>query len=391
MEKCLAVITKYFYPVVAGIETNIMETYGILAQKNEAHVTVHTLNATYTTYCMLPKAEVVRNLKIRRYSAGHYYFMPKIDFNNISIICLHNFDVFPHVNIMLTALFLKLIFKKKFLLVLTPHGGFTPSWRNFPAWQRIIKYFYHYTLGVLLINLVVDKIRAVSEWEKEQMISKGLPRTKITVISNGIENEAYENIDLKASKKIITQVSQLKDYIIQIGRIYPIKNYETTIKAIANLNKHGIEINFVIAGPLVDEKYYQYLTSLIDQLQINDKIFFLETIGGIDKYYLIKHARLMVHMARWESFCNAVHEGLSQGLICIVARNTALPYLVKDNVRGFCVATEDEIELAKKIQFVLQNRSRVDLKNMTHGNKKFCLEASWEKVAEKMSRMYQIL
>ena len=32
-QKHIDVITKYFVPVVAGIETNILETYSVLVQK----------------------------------------------------------------------------------------------------------------------------------------------------------------------------------------------------------------------------------------------------------------------------------------------------------------------------------------------------------------------
>ncbi len=58
---------------------------------------------------------------------------------------------------------------------------------------------------------------------------------------------------------------------------------------------------------------------------------------------------MMVHMAIWESFCNVVHEGMSQGLVCIVADNTALPYLIKNGVHGWCVPTRDEKHYLKRL------------------------------------------
>ena len=40
-DKRLHVITRYFYPVAAGIETNILETYSILASRGW-DITIHT-------------------------------------------------------------------------------------------------------------------------------------------------------------------------------------------------------------------------------------------------------------------------------------------------------------------------------------------------------------
>ena len=44
--KKIHVITKYFYPVAAGIETNILETYSVLVKKGW-DVTVHTSKDEY--------------------------------------------------------------------------------------------------------------------------------------------------------------------------------------------------------------------------------------------------------------------------------------------------------------------------------------------------------
>ena len=96
----------------------------------------------------------------------------------------------------------------------------------------------------------------------------------------------------------------------------------------------------------------------------------------------------MVHMAIWESFCNVVHEGMSQGLVCLVANNTALPLLIKNGINGYCVETKDHKTLAKKINYVLENKNHQVVRDMCKRNKKFGLEESWTSVAEKMNMMY---
>jgi len=112
-------------------------------------------------------------------------------------------------------------------------------------------------------------------------------------------------------------------------------------------------------------------------------------VRGVDKYYLIKKAEMMVHMALWESYCNVVHEGLSQGLVCIVSNVCALPYLVKDGVNGYCLDLHDDTELAEKISFVLEHKNDSTLAAMKKRNREYGLEDSWRSVAHRMEGFYK--
>lgn len=384
MKKSIDVIVKYFYPVMAGIEVNIMETYSRLADKWD--VTIHTSANTYLGRNILPKSESIWGLNIKRYPFNWYGFFPEVNYLKTDIVALHNFDIFPHLHILIRILILKMLGRKNFKLVLTPHGGFNPEWSTFSRLQVWIKKNYHYVLGVKLINATVDLVRAVSEWEKQEMRYKGIKRELIKVIDNGIEDEAYMDVDKLASLKIKKQVDKFGKYIIQIGRVYSIKNYETTIKALTKVSK---EINYVIVGSTQDQVYLDTLKDLIKRLGLEKRVFFTGVIKGIDKYYLIKHAQMMVHMALWESYCNVVHEGLSQGLVCIVAKNTALPYLIKDGVNGYWVETKDYEAVAKKINYVLENKDSNFIRRMQKRNAKYGLENSWCSVADAMDQWFK--
>jgi len=384
MKKQLHIIVKYFYPVAAGIETNIMETFSHLT--HEWDITVHTSKDTLTEKNTLPEKENYRGFTIKRYRYSLFGYFPHIAWEKADVIAMHNFNIVPHLYLLVYTLFLKLIRKKTYTFVLTPHGGFTPEWRIFSKISALLKKTYHYTIGTLLINLSVDKLRAVSEWEKDQIISKGVKKNLVMVIPNGVEDEAYKNIDALAGKQIKQQVASYGKYILQIGRIYKIKNYETTIRALAKIKD---DVKYVIAGPVQDNtNYLNTLKDLINSLGLQNRVVFLGVVRGIDKYYLIKHAQMMVHMALWESFCNVVHEGLSQGLVCIVANNTALPYLIKDGVHGYCIDTMDDKALSEKIQFVLKNKKNKIIKDMEERNKKYGLEYSWKKVSIEVHSYY---
>lgn len=392
MKKSIDVIVKYFYPVAAGIETNILETYSVLA-KNGWDVTIHTSKDTHTKKGGLKSSDFIQGLKVKRYYFTKFGYLPKINWQDTDLVALHNFDIFPHFWILLYSLFQKVLGRKKFALVLTPHGGFTPEWTIFSWLQQLIKKTYHFTIGTQLINIVVDGLRAVSDWERQQIISKGVNKDKVVTISNGIENEAYLNVEKLSSKEIKQRVKTYGRYLIQIGRIYPIKNYETTIKTLKILPE---DVKFVIVGApehvLGKENYLNNLKQLAESLGLGKRVIFAGVVRGVDKYYLIKKAQMMVHMAIWESFCNVVHEGMSQGLVCIVANNTALPLLIRNGVNGFCVETKNSKQLAEKINYVLDNINTPEIKAISVTNKSFGRQHTWKKVALKMENLYlQIL
>lgn len=384
MVKKIDIITKYFIPVVAGIEVNILKTYSVLAQKGW-DITIHTSKNTYLEKDILPDSEIYCGLTVRRYHWHWWGIKPHIDWKNTSLVALHNFDIFPHFQLLILSLWHRISGQKKYGLVLTPHGGYNPEWTIFSPLKAWLKKTYTYTLGTWLINQAVDAVRAVSEWEKEEMIKKGLRSDIVHVISNGLEDEAFFQNNKMLSREIKSKVKKWGKYIFEDARVYGIKNYETIIKALPLIPS---DINLVSIGMIGNAQYKDNLIKLAKELGVEKRVIFAGIVRGADKYYINRHAQMFVHMAKWESFCNVVHQAISQGLVCIVANNTALPYLVKDGINGFLVDTYDHKQLAEKINFVLDPKnnkliSTIKKYNIEHGR-----ENSWQNVAQKMHNLY---
>lgn len=384
IRKTIQLLCPSFYPAIGGVETNILEVYSVLVNKGWK-VIVHTSKNTLTRRDVLSTKGTIRGIIIKRYASSNLGFKPNIDWSNLDLLIIHNFDIFTYSKIFLNTWFLKLVKRKNFSLIFIPHGTLVPARQWFTLVSYTLRKILYPTLGAFLINRSVDGIRAVSIWERDKLISMGVRPDLIETITNGIENIAFTNFDKKASLEIKRSVRKFGRYIIQVGRINGEKNYETVIKAIKIIPK---DVKYLIIGPIQDKHYYKYLKSLIKKLHIGNQVIFLGKVSIYDKYYLIKHAQAMVHMSLSEGFGNSVHEGMSQGLPCIVSNSTALPFLIKQNVNGFCINPKNHKLLGEKINFLLNKKNKKIIHTIRKTNIAVTRDHTWENVALKVEEFY---
>ena len=378
------IVMKYFYPVTAGIEITVMETFSRLVSA-DWKVRVHTSSDTYLERKVLSRNENIKGVEIKRYRWSIFGFWPDIDWKKSDMVVLENFNIFPHFQIMAFAWILKILKKKNFSLILTPHGGYTPEWKVFNPISAVIKKIYHRSLGAYMINKCVDKIHAVSTWEKKEMIPFGINPEKIVVVENGLEDEAYTDLEEKISEEFKQRVRSFGKYILQIGRVHRIKNHETAIRALVELPE---DINYVITGPIHDDKYKQELNELIKSLGLEERIIFSGIIKGAEKYYLIKNALAMIHMALWECYCGVILEAMSQKTICVVSEDSAFPYLLKDKFNGYNLKAKDYKSVAKALNNIIQNPDSREYEAIKQKNLDYANKHSWDMMVERLKGFY---
>lgn len=382
--KTLHVIAKYFYESANDVEGHIVKTYNSF-DPNEWNVTIHSSTDTLMEKNTMRKREMIGEIQVRRSESGFFGFTPKIQWDKSDLICLYSFKLFPHIFVLLKTLTLKILGQKKYALMLIPQGGYDPYWKRYSYLRRIGKKLFHAFLGRILINLSVDGILTTSIWERREMVKEGIRRELIVTIPNGVEPEAFDNIELKASSQIRTKIAEYGSYIIQIGRIHPVKNYETTIKALVHLPSN---VNLVIAGPVGDKNYMSRLKNLIHELDVEKRVFFHGIIRSYDKYYLIRHAQLLVHAPLWDASGTVIYEGMSQGLICVSSDVAAPQTIVKEDVNGFLVTPTDDLELGKKIHVILNNKESEQFKQMSVRNRRIGREHKSDVLQRKLEILY---
>lgn len=351
----VAIVSRYFLPVRGGIENHCYNLARELSKKG-IEVVIHASKDTLTKSNVLKELEIIDGIKVYRHK-NFWRFISK----NYDIIHLHNFNIFPHFLIFLT-IFTKRLFKMETpKLIITPHGGFTPWWSGFSTFAKIVKLAYHKTLGKLFINYIVDKIIAVGELEKEQLIKEGIKSEKIVVIPNGVEEEAYT-----LSKSENPKLAEFKPYLLFISRISQRKNLEFIIKCMKAIE--GIKL--LIAGPVHEINYYNYLKKLISRLNLQDKVFFVGEVNTKLKYSLIDNALAIVLISKQETEPIVVKEAMARGKPVIVSDIPPMRYLIKNGENGFIISNEKEfinvvkelVENAKLVRQISENNKKISKK-----------------------------
>src|SRR5260221_1432510 len=372
---------------MTGLEINMLNTYTSFAKRGW-NVIVYTTRDTKDKKNSLPKKDFINGIQIMRSDSNKFKFDLLSITNHLGkddIVCFHDYAVEDFTLFLLKTLLLKLLKRKQFTLIFSSHGLFNHSIKAYPNVRSVVRKIFERTVGIVLLNSVVDGIRTVSTIESNGLVQAGIKKEKITTVTNGLEVEAFENTNLNTSNHVRKIVKENKKYILQVGRIDRIKNLEIVVKALPSIDH---DVNFLVIGKITDHGYKKDLDRLVAQLHLKRRVKFIGDYYGTDKYYLIKNATILTQLSFSEAFGNAVHEALSQGVVCIVSKNTALELLVKDGVNGFCINQNDNLKLIEKVNYILNPVNLDKIKKIKKANRKEYLDISWEEVAKKVENLY---
>lgn len=191
--------------------------------------------------------------------------------------------------------------------------------KNIPIviWYAHKNVNYRLKLAHILVNKVVTP-------SKESFRIKS---NKVIITGHGIDinkfNSTWDGTKLKEREGN----QNTKKTILSVGRMSPIKDYETLIKAADILiNKKGIEnIEFNIVGNVytkLDAKYYEKLKDMIFKFGLIEFVRFKEpiTYNQISSYY--KKCDIFVNLSPTGAPDKVVFEAMACRKICIVCNRT---------------------------------------------------------------------
>ncbi|WP_188848473.1 glycosyltransferase family 4 protein [Sulfodiicoccus acidiphilus] len=343
----VSMVTPLFIPVRGGTEVHVYNLSKWLVRMGD-QVTVHTTRDTYESRRSLPRVDEIEGIKVIRRN--------RIWRTSDPIVHLHNLGKLRSTWNLYTTFVLTLGLRK---VVFTPHHSLTID-RGRGA-----------TLAARLMMRGVKVVIAVSDWEKEEMVRRGVPSYKIRVIPNGVEDEAFTFPRERTSTS--------RPYLLFLARIYRAKRQDVAIEAL----QHLPEVELVVAGQVQDREYLQSLKRRASELGLAERVKFVIDVDQRTKYTLIDSSLAVVLTSEVEADGLAIKEAMARGKPVIVSNKAALPYLVGPE-NGFVVS--DPTELAEAASKLLHNERLVA--EMGENNAKKALEWKWEAVAKRVRALY---
>jgi len=319
----------------------------------------------------------LENIKIRRFSAkklGGESFLSwdfkksALKFNPDVIIC----HVYRHLHTLKSLNISKKINKlKKCKVILVTHAPFIEGNSTRSFFSKLSVLFYDLMIGPLTINKF-DKIIAITKWEIPYLKKLGIKENKFVYIPNGIPEEFF------------TKKTQTGKNILFLGRVSPIKNIETILKAIPYFENN--KLKFDLIGPFEDT-YKKELDKLICDLNIKERVRFLGPTYDLNKKInLIDNYKFFILPSKREAMPQALIEAMARGKIVLSSETQGGKEIIQNRKNGFLFKIGNFKELAKLIN-QLENKNLKEISNnAVFTTKKF----QWKNLIQKLNDILYI-
>ena len=201
-----------------------------------------------------------------------------------------------------------------------------------------------------LVSKTIKLVIVNSYAGKENLLKYGFRPQKVQIIHNGIDIDKFQ-FDEHERKKIRQELGILSNHQVIgiIGRIRPIKDHPTLIKAASLLSTKINNLIVLVVGEGSVE-YIDDLYTLVDKLCLADRVIWLDSRRDIVAIY--SALDVLVSSSIGEGFSNVIGEAMSCGIPCVVTDVGDSAMIVGDPTR--VVIPGDPEMMASAIFKVLQ-------------------------------------
>jgi len=169
--------------------------------------------------------------------------------------------------------------------------------------SKHLKRLYNYVVGRQVIRNASAHI-AITVNEVAHFETYGVSADRVTVIPNGIDEEAYAGRDDAAFR---SQYGLGENpFLLFVGRLNRIKGPDLLLRAFGELKDLFSNYHLVFAGP--DEGMLRELRQMSLEFSVKDRVHFLGYLGNDDKIRAFYAAELVVIPSRQESMSIVVLE-----------------------------------------------------------------------------------
>ncbi|MBD1896895.1 glycosyltransferase [Coleofasciculus sp. FACHB-129] len=174
-------------------------------------------------------------------------------------------------------------------------------------------------------DLIIVNSRAGRTYHLEH----GFPADKMLVIPNGIDTEHFKpSLETRAKVRTEWEISEDTILIGLVGRLDPMKDHPTFLRAAALLCKQRQDVRFVCVGT-GSESYAQKLYQLAKKLDISEKVIWAGARADMPMVYNALDIATS-SSSYGEGFSNAIGEAMACSVPCVVTDVGDSSWIVDD-------------------------------------------------------------
>ena len=273
------------------------------------------------------------------------------------------------LNFLICSILAKKILKKKLVFLISESRKTHTSFRG--------KFFRPLLKNVLAIS---DSLISSSEFlieEIEDYLTK-IDRNKLKIL-----NEAVDTTNFKPQNS-----TNLKNILLTIARVDPVKGLENLLKSIPSIIKIVPDAKLKIVGSIPDKNYFKILQRLILELGCEKFVEFVGPIPHDELPEIINKSKIFVLTSKTEASSISTLEAMSCGKPVVVTKVGGMPSLIRNGINGFLVEpNKPEIFAEKIIELLFDGSLREKIGR--RARETMVNEYSWEKFVEGLIEIFK--
>ena len=214
----------------------------------------------------------------------------------------------------------------------------------------------------------------------------GVPEADVTVIHNGVDQEAFSpgiRAGLRADARAELGLEADETAVLLVGTGFENKGVETLIRAagIINSSKPTSRIRILIAGRGKTDKY----RGIAEDVGVGDRLVWAGNVPDVAGYYAA--ADIFALPTRYDAFSNSTMEALACGLPVVTTRTNGVSEILKDGEDAFIIEPNDPAGLAERLRELAEDS---ELRERLGSAGRRAIEPyTWQRTAKETLAVYQ--
>jgi glycosyltransferase involved in cell wall biosynthesis len=183
-----------------------------------------------------------------------------------------------------------------------------------------------------------NQLIAVSEATSRSLVEQGVPSERIRVIYNGVDTDRFApKLMGKNESRMLFNLPADVPLVGSVGRLHPIKGYESLLQASCLIFSMMPETHFAIAGSEFDpgQKYRDDLLGFARQLGIAERVHFVGEVDQVETF--LQSLDVFALPSLQEPFARAILEAMSCACPIVATAVGGTPEAIEDGRHGLLI------------------------------------------------------